>query len=190
MRVPAGRSGSMSTGNKIRQELIRKSEELVDLIEEFEEGIRKNDERACREATHQLDRIGFYLTDRIPGLSGNDLAYAQYMMGSLCSVLRMWPQAEEAYSKALETWPDHVGLLNEYFICLMELEKYEEALPIIRRSIGHGGAVPEVLQNHAAVLVHLGRVDEARMVLINSCARFPNDRETREMLAELDRMTA
>jgi len=179
----------MGSEKKIKEELISKSEELVDLIEGFEEGIRQNDEEACRKISHQLDQIGFYLVDLIPKLSGDDFAYAQFMMGSLCSVLQMWPQAEEAYRKALEQWPDHVGLLNEYFICLMELEKYEEALSVIKRSIRHGGETPDVLQNQAAVLARMGKKDEAKVVLINSSAKFPNDTETREMLAELDRMT-
>ncbi len=179
----------MGSDKTIKEELVRKSEELVDLIEGFEEGIRENDEDACVNISHQLDQIGFYLVDLIPKLSGGDLAYAQFMMGSLCSVLRMWPQAEEAYSKALEHWPGHVGLLNEYFICLMELERYEDALPVIKRSIQEGGETPDVLQNLAAVLARLDRTSEAKVVLINSSARFPEDAETREMLAELDRMT-
>jgi len=179
----------MGADIKIKEELIRKSEELVDLIEGFEEGIRQNDEEACKKISHQLDQIGFYLVDHIPNLSGDDLAYARFMMGSLCSVLRMWPQAEEAYNKALEHWPDHVGLLNEYYICLMELERYEDALSVIKRSIKHGGETPDVLQNLAAVLARLGKTSEAKVVLINSSARFPDDAETREMLAELDRMT-
>ena len=179
----------MGSDKKIKAELVGKSEELVDLIEGFEEGIRENDEEVCRKISHQLDQVGFYLVDLIPKLAGDDLAYAQFMMGSLCSVLRMWAQAEEAYSQALGHWPDHVGLLNEYFICLMELERYEEALNVVKRSITHGGETPDVLQNKAAVLAHLGKTNEAKMVLINSSAKFPDDIETREMLAELDRMT-
>ncbi len=179
----------MGSDKKIKAELVQKSEELVDLIEGFEEGIRENDEEACRKISHQLDQVGFYLVDLIPKVTGDDFAYAQFMMGSLCSVLRMWPQAEEAYSEALGHWPDHVGLLNEYFICLMELERYEDALSVINRSIEQGGETPDVLQNKAAVLAHLGKTSQAKMVLINSSAKFPDDNETREMLAELDRMT-
>lgn len=179
----------MGSKKNIKKELIEKSEELVDLIEGFEEGIRENDEDACREISHQLDQVGFYLIDITPKLTGDDFAYARFMMGSLCSVLQIWPQAEEAYSQALEHWSDHVGLLNEYFICLMELERYEDALNVINRSITHGGETPDVLQNKAAALARLGRASEAKMVLINSSAKFPDDAETREMLAELDRMT-
>lgn len=179
----------MGSDKHIKKELVERSEELVDLIEGFEQGIRDNDEEACRDISHKLDQIGFYLVDLIPKLSGDDYAYAQFMMGSLCSVLRMWPQADEAYREALDHWPDHVGLLNEYFICLMELERYDDALSVIEQSIKHGGETPDVLQNKAAALARLGKISEAKVVLINSSARFPNDTETREMLVELDHMT-
>lgn len=172
----------------MKDQLLRESEELVDLTEELEDAIEKNDQEAADKVIHQMDAMGSKLVNRLEILEGDDWAYANFMLGSLCTALRMWPQAEDSYKKALNHWPDHVGILNELFISLYEQEKYEEAIEIIKKSIEYGGETPDVLQNYAGVLVKLDRLQEAKVVLFNCTAKFPNDEESRSMLEMLDKM--
>lgn len=178
----------MSSEKTIKDQLLQESETLVDLSDELEEAIKKNDQNAADEVIHQLDAMGSVLVKRLDKLEGDDLAYANFMLGSLCTTLRMWPQAEESYKKAMDHWPDHVGILNELFLSLYEQDKYKEAEDIIKRSIEYGGETPDVLQNFAAVLVKLDRLEEAKVVLFNCTAKFPDDEESKTMLEVLDKM--
>ncbi|HKJ46375.1 MAG TPA: hypothetical protein VJ991_11160 [Balneolales bacterium] len=179
----------MSEQKTIKEQLLQESEKLVDLSEALEGAIEQNNQEAADKIIHELDAMGSKLVQQLEEVEGDDLAYVNFMLGSLCSVLRMWPQAEDSYYKALDQWPDHVGILNELFLSLYAQEKYEAAEDIIKKSIEHGGETPDVLQNYAAVLVKRDHLAEAKVVLFNSMAKFPDDQETREMLGELDKMT-
>lgn len=171
----------------VKKQLLEDSEYLVDLIYALEEAIGREDEKSSEAVIRELDQLGGKLTDLIPDLEEDDSAFAWFMMGSLCSALRMWPEAEKTYRLALETWPDHVGLLNEFFICLMQMEKYDEAAEVIQKSIETGGETPELLQHYAAVLVKRGKTEEAKILLINCMARFPSDSHARELIDEIER---
>lgn len=171
-----------------KQQLLKDSEYLVDLSESLDQAIEENDEKASEELIHNLDEFGYKLVKKIETLEDDDLAYANFMLGSLCSTLRMWPQAEDAYKKALDHWPDHVGVLNELFVSLVEQENYEEACHIIEESITYGGKTPDVLQNYAVVLVRLNRFAEAKIELINGMALFPNDQGLPSLLKEIEQL--
>ncbi len=179
----------MSEPSEIKKELIEESEYLVDLTEALDDAIEKNDEAASKEVIEKLDVFGSKLVQKLEMLEGDDKAYANFMLGSLCSTLRMWPQAEDAYKNALNHWPDHVGLLNELFISLVEQENYPEACEVIEKSIKHGGETPDVLQNYAVVLVRLDRMDEAKIQLINGMAKFPQDSGLQVLLNEIEQMS-
>lgn len=179
----------MSEPSEIKKELIEESEYLVDLSEALDEAIEKNDEAASKEVIEKLDVFGSKLVQKLEKLEGEDKAYANFMLGSLCSTLRMWPQAEDAYKSALTHWPDHVGLLNELFISLVEQENYAEACEIIEKSIEHGGETPDVLQNYAVVLVRMDRMEEAKIQLINGMAKFPQDSGLPALLKEIEQIS-
>jgi len=171
----------------VKQKLLHLSEQIVDLSDEMDRADADEQEDRLHQAMQQLRRIGDQLVDYIEQTSGDDHAYAHFMMGSVCSLLGFWQRAEESYRIALESWPDHVGLLNELFDALVAQTKYAEAEPVIRSSIRHGGATPFILRNHAAVLVHLKRLNEARIVMFNCIARFPGDEESRDFLEKLEK---
>lgn len=173
--------------SKKKQLLLQNSDHLVDLIYALEEALERNDESTSKSLINELDAMGGELVDLIPGLEGDDLAYAQFMMGSLCSALRMWPEAEKSYRLALDHWPDHVGLLNELFTCLMQVEKYDEAKEVLKKSMKTGGETPELLQQYAAVQVRTGDPAGAKITLINCMARFPGDPNTGELIREIER---
>ena len=179
----------MSGLSDIKKELIEESEYLVDLSEELDKAIENNDEQTSKEVIEKLDVFGSKLVQKIESLEGDDRAYANFMLGSLCSTLRMWPQAEDAYKKALSHWPDHVGLLNEMFISLVEQDNYSEACEIIEKSIKYGGETPDVLQNYAVILVHLDRSDEAKIQLIKGMAKFPQDQGLPALLNEIEHLS-
>ena len=166
--------------------LLALSEEIVDLSDRLEKAEAGNDDREAYHCMKRLRGIGDELVDYLQQAGGEDLAFARFMMGSVCSLLGFWGQAELSYREALETWPDHVGLLNELFDALVAQRKYAEAETVIRQSIRHGGETPLLLRNLAAVLVHLKRINEARIVMINCTARFPADVDSRAFLKQLD----
>ena len=169
-----------------KQELITLSEEIVDISEALDQATENVDEHTYAARYKRLREIGEILVDAIEKIEGHDLAYARFMLGSVCNMLGYWAQAEEAYIKALEYWPDHVGLLNELFEAQMEQRKYTDAKETIERSIKHGGETPVILQNYAAVLVQLKELKQAKIVMINCVARFPDDAQSRQLLDQLE----
>ncbi len=162
------------------------SEEIVDLSDQMDEAHARHDEGTVHQCTRRLRRIGDELVDFLERAEGNDLVFTRFMMGSVCSLLGFWKQAEESYRKALLDWPDHVGLLNELFDALVAQKKYAEAEEVIGKSIRHGGETPLILRNDAAVLVHQKKLDEAKVVMFNCIAKFPNDMESRHFLEKLE----
>lgn len=50
----------------------------------------------------------------------------------------------------------------------------------------YGGETPVILRNQAAVLIHMNRINEAKLVMINCIAKYPDDQESREFLQKLE----
>lgn len=173
-----------------KEELVELSEEIVDISEYLDQAEENRDDKTYTRHHNRLRQIGDILVDAVERLEGDDLAYARFMLGSVCNMLGFWKQAEEAYTKALEHWPDHVGLLNELFEAQMEQRKYESARKTIEKSIEHGGETPVILQNYAAVLIHLKEVNKAKITMINCVAKFPEDADSRELLNQLEQPEA
>jgi tetratricopeptide (TPR) repeat protein len=172
--------------NTLKEQLLALSEEVVDLSDKLQHADSQKDERLRHESSERLRHLGGVLLEVSAQAQGDDLAFAQFVTGSVCSLLGYWQRAEESYRAALDRWPDHVGILNELFDALVVLKKYEEALVVLRRSMRHGGETPLLMRNHASVLVHLGRTAEARLELIKATARYPEDRECRSWLAMIE----
>lgn len=170
----------------VKQELLTISERLVDLSEELDRSHEAKDESGYANVTKELRELGDQLVDYLEMTEGDDCAFAHFSLGSLCAMLGYQNQAEKSYREALEHWPDHVGLLNELFDCLMEQNKYAPAKEIIERSIQHGGETPIILQNYAVVLAHLKKLSEAKVVMFNCMAKFPEDPRSRELLDTLE----
>jgi len=172
--------------NTLKPRLLQLSEEIVTLSDRLDELEFEEESKERFEAFRQLRQLG----DELLGLSeqadGDDAAYAHFALGSVSALLGYYAKAEEAYDKALSHWPDHVGLLNESFDVLLELGKHKKAKSVIERSLKHGGETPDVLYNYASLTAHMGDINEARIILINTLARFPHDRGCRALLEELD----
>lgn len=172
---------------EIKPYLLEKSEDLVDLIEALELAVEKNDEEKSTEAVKKLNDMGNELVELIINLKDDDLAYAYFMLGSLCSSLRMWPEAEDAFKHSLKTWPDHVGLLNELFAAQFELSKFDEAVETIKKSIEIGGETPDILHNFAAATWQIGNKSEAKIILMNASAKFPNSQILHDLISDMDK---
>jgi tetratricopeptide (TPR) repeat protein len=172
---------------ELKSQLIDLSDSIVDLIELMETSDEQTELHKIHRASKELHHLGDHLLEYRKQANGDDLAFILFMLGSVCYSLGYLEKAAEAYSDALKTWPDHVGLLNEYFLALVDLKQYSDAYEIIQKSIKYGGETPDVLQNMATVLVHLNRIAEAKSVLFNCMAKFPNDVESQRFLAELDK---
>jgi tetratricopeptide (TPR) repeat protein len=171
----------------LKSRLIELSEKIVDLIEVMETADEQTELYKIHRASKELHHIGDELLDFRITSSGDDQAYIHFMLGSVCFQLGYLEKAAESYAEALKLWPDHVGLLNEYFLVLVDLQRYHDAYDIIQVSIKSGGETPDVLQNMATVLVKMNRVAEAKTVLFNCMAKFPKDLESQQLLAELDK---
>lgn len=172
--------------NTLKEQLLAMSEEVVDLSDQLQHADLNKDERLRHQASERLRYLGGELLEMSSQAQGDDLAYAQFVTGSVCSLLGYWQKAEESYRAALRRWPDHVGILNELFDALVALKKHDEALVVVRSSMKYGGETPLLMRNHASILVHLGRTSEARLELIKATARYPEDRECRSWLAMID----
>lgn len=170
----------------VKQQLLAISERLVDISDELDHLDEEKDESAYAALVKELRETGDQLVEYLDTVQGDDRAFTHFSLGSLCSMLGYIQQAEKSYREALEHWPDHVGLLNEFFDCLMEQKKYAEAKEVIEKSIQHGGEIPPILQNYAVVLAHLEKNDEAKVTLFNCMAKFPGDQRTRELLEALE----
>lgn len=171
----------------LKSRLIDLSEMIVDLIDVMETADDQTELHRIHKASKQLHHIGDELLDYRNQTTGDDHAFVQFMLGSVCSNLGYLEKAAESYAEALKLWPEHVGLLNEYFLVLVDLKRFHQAYEVIQKSIKFGGETPDVLQNMATVLVHLDRVAEAKAVLFNCMAKFPNDVDSQRFLAELDK---
>lgn len=174
--------------NTLKKQLLVMSEEVVDLSDQMQHADTQKDEQLRHHASERLRHLGGELLEVSAKARGDDLAFAQFVTGSVCSLLGYWQKAEESYRAALQHWPDHVGILNELFDALVVLKKYEEALVVVRSSMKHGGETPLLMRNHASVLVHLGRIAEARVELIKATARYPDNRECRSWLAMIEHL--
>lgn len=170
----------------VKDKLLQLSEEIVDLSDRMDAAETENDDHEMHSSMQRLRRIGDVLVDYQEQTSGDDLAFTRFMMGSVCSLLGYWNQAEQSYREALSQWPDHIGILNELFDALVAQRKYEQAEKVIRSSIETGGETPLILRNYAAVLVHLKRLNKARVVMFNCIAKFPDDQESRIFLNKLE----
>ena len=188
--MAASDSSSRTSANAgLKPVLLELSEEIVELSDQLDD--LEFDEESPRrfEIFKRLREIGDELLLRREAAGGDDLAYLNFALGSVCTLLGYYDKAEEAYDAALEHWPDHVGLLNEATDALVELGKHKKAKSFIERSIKAGGETPDILYNYAALTSHMGDIDEARIILINALARFPNDPGCKALLDELDSAT-
>ncbi|AXI99403.1 Tetratricopeptide repeat-containing protein [Cyclonatronum proteinivorum] len=177
---------------ELKKHLLKLSEEIVinsDRLDEieFEE---QSSERF--EIFRSLRSIGDELLELIENANpdADDRAFAQFALGSVCALLGYYDKAEAAYDEALAHWPDHVGILNEATDVLVELGYFQKAKRFIQRSIKHGGETPDMLYNLASVTAHIGDTAEARIILINTLAKFPHDAGCRALLEELDKASS
>jgi tetratricopeptide (TPR) repeat protein len=173
---------------ELKQQLIKLSESIVDISERLDELEFSEESSQKQELFAELKQIADKMLELKPLAGEDDEAYINFGLGSICSLLGYYEKAEQAYDEALSRWPDHVGILNEAFDVLVETGKMEKAKTFIERSIKHGGETPDILYNYASLTAHMGKIDEAKIILINALAKFPGDKGCRALLEELDIM--
>lgn len=166
--------------------LIEQSEKVVDLQQKLEEARAADDRATCELLFATLEQIGDDLTGLNPDLAGDDLAYSNFMLGSICAIMGLWTHAEQAYEQALGHWPEHVGLLNEMAECQFELGNYAKAALHLESSMKIGGQTPVLLHDLAVAYAWNDDVAKARITLINGMAKFPHETTLTEALKELD----
>jgi hypothetical protein len=82
----------------------------------------------------------------------------------LLRVERRWEEAEAAYRHLLDRYPDDFLFHNQLAVCLIELGRSEEALPLLQKAVGLSLDEPQgyvSLFNMGRALVRLGRDGEA-----------------------------
>lgn len=169
-----------------KPELLEISEQIVDLSDRIDELEFEEHEQDKSIPFNKLCEIGDRLLEILPETTGDESAYTHFALGSVCALLGHFEKAEASYDKALSHWPDHVGILNEAFDILVELGKYDKAREFIERSIKHGGETPDILFNYASLVSHMGNLNQAKIILINALAKFPNDKGCRALLEEIE----
>ena len=91
----------------------------------------------------------------------------------------------ELIEQALEQTPDSGAVLDSMGWALHRLERNEEALEYLAQA-GRRISDPEVESHTAAVLMALGRDEEARDTLMQAIERYPNNDKLKARLQELD----
>lgn len=178
--------GSIEPENIVKNRLLELSERIVDCIDTIENTDSQENPNKVKKASKELHHIGDELLIQKAEAENENLAFINFMLGSICYQLGYLEKAAESYQVALDFWPEHVGILNELFLTLIDLQKLEEAYLTIQLSIKYGGETPDVLQNMATVLVQMDRIPEAKAVLFNCISKFPNDHESQVLLNQLD----
>ena len=168
--------------------LIIQSERVVDLQDRLEIAREADDRPACERLFLELEQIADNLVGLKPQLAGDDLAYAMFMLGSICSLMGLWIHAEEAYDHALALWPDHVGLLNEMAECQFELQQYERAIQYLEKSIRIGGDTPDIIHELAIAQAWAGKHQLAKITLINGLAKYPHHPQLSESITEIEKL--
>lgn len=168
--------------------LIAQSEKVVDLQDRLEIARESDDKPTCDRLFLELEQIADDVVGLKPHLTGDDLAYALFMLGSICALMGLWNHAEDAYNQALNHWPDHVGLLNEMAECQFELQQYDEAIRYLEKSIQIGGETPERIHELAVAQAWAGKLPLARITLISGMAKYPHQPLLSESLAEIERL--
>lgn len=166
--------------------LIAQSEKVVDLQDRLQIARDADDKTTCDQLFTALEQIADDVVGLKPHLTGDDRAYAMFMLGSICALMGLWNHAEEAYTQALDYWPDHVGLLNEMAECQFELQQYENAIRFLEKSIRVGGETPELIHELAVAQAWAGKLPLARITLINGLAKYPHQDLLKETLAEIE----
>jgi tetratricopeptide (TPR) repeat protein len=166
--------------------LIAQSEKVVDLQFKLEDARAKDDREGCEMLFDELEKIGDDLVGLNQRIEGDDLAYSNFILGSICALMGLWTHAEQAYDQALSHWPDHVGLLNEMAECQFELGNYEKAADCLEKSLKSGGHTPTIIHDLAIAHAWNGDITQSRITLINGMARFPQDTSLMEALKEID----
>jgi tetratricopeptide (TPR) repeat protein len=166
--------------------LIAQSEKVVDLQIKLEQARALDDRDTCEQLFVELEKIGDDLTGLNSSLNGDDLAYSNFVLGSICALMGLWPHAEQAYEQALSHWPDHVGLLNEMAECQFELGNFAKAADSLEKSLKTGGHTPVLIHDLAVAYAWNGDIHKARITLINGMARFPQEASLTEALREIE----
>lgn len=166
--------------------MLTQSERVVDLQLKLEDARAKDDRDTCEALFLELEKIGDDLVGLNKALRDDDLAYSNFILGSICALMGLWAHAEQAYDQALSHWPDHVGLLNEMAECQFELGNYAKAAECLEKSLTAGGHTPTIVHDLAVAHAWNGDIARARITLINGMARFPQDSSLMEALKEID----
>src|SRR5690606_22863519 len=94
-------------------------------------------------------------------------------------------EGHELIARALAQTPDNGAVLDSMGWALHRLNRDDEALKYLEHASRRIND-PEVDSHTAAVLVALGREEEARARLMRAIERYPNNDELKESLQKLD----
>lgn len=156
-------------------EALKKYPDAVDL--RFARVFQLESSDRVNEAVQELRKI---VADR-PGdpVALNALGY------TLVDRTRHHREGLELIEQALKQTPDNGAVLDSMGWALHRLGRNEEALEYLEHS-KRRISDPEVEAHIGAVLIALGRKDEARDVLMRAIERYPDNDKLKERLQELD----
>ncbi|MGQ9607206.1 MAG: tetratricopeptide repeat protein [Thermogutta sp.] len=112
-------------------------------------------------------------------------AQVHYLQGYLSQAIAHFPEAVEAYQKAIAIQPDRDELRCRLAEVLMELGKYDEAAEVLEIARRSGEAEHEVALLWAECAYRQGRVAEARRELESLLSRGGDGFAVRSLLGEI-----
>ncbi len=90
------------------------------------------------------------------------------------------------FQAALDLLPTKADAWADWGVCLLRMDRLEEAERALRKSLEIDGRNPWVWLNYGSVLGQREKFDECRQALMRAVALNPNLREAAEMLRHLD----
>lgn len=128
---------------------IRSSGEMIKVVQYQQNSDWVNVARSANQAYHPLFQIDHTATP-VKWYEGLGLYHQQ-----------KFSEAEKAFAMAFQQAPYHFRLCNDYAGCMVNLGKFQEAIPLYERALFINPKHEEARFSFAFVLAKLGRFDEA-----------------------------
>ncbi|MCP4641220.1 MAG: tetratricopeptide repeat protein [bacterium] len=109
------------------------------------------------------------------------------LRGTVYVRLKRWEEAADSYRTGIEMGHPDPRYRTNYLWCLIELERYEEAVAFGERSLDEGVSDPNVIRTTAVAASHMGDPKRARMHLEAALNEFPSDMWIMDSLLKLYR---
>jgi predicted Zn-dependent protease len=107
----------------------------------------------------------------------------QFVIGLESYALKDWTRSAQAYGTLEKYFPDHLGILYNYALALMELKEYSPAIDRLKFVAARDPGNYAVQINLYYTYIKAGAAKRAKATLVTMKNSFPNDAEVTRLLA-------